>query len=145
MKFQLLRHATSLISYKSLNFLLDPMLSPKGALGPIANAANQDRIPLVDLPFGEMELRQRIAQIDAVLVTHLTAIIGTLTPRKSFPSTYRFSAKARMKRASGRRDFPLSTRSKMERNGKASKSIGPADNMEPERSEKGWEWFRVMS
>ena len=71
MKFQLLRHATSLISYKSLNFLLDPMLSPKGALGPIANAANQDRIPLVDLPFGEMELRQRIAQIDAVLVTHL--------------------------------------------------------------------------
>lgn len=71
MNFQLLRHATSLISYKSLNFLLDPMLCPKGALGPIANAANQDRIPLIDLPLGEMELRQRIAQIDAVLVTHL--------------------------------------------------------------------------
>ena len=46
MRFQLLRHATSVISLKGLNLLLDPMLSPKGTMGPIANAANQNRFPL---------------------------------------------------------------------------------------------------
>jgi L-ascorbate metabolism protein UlaG (beta-lactamase superfamily) len=56
---------------KGKNLLLDPMLSPKGAMGPIANAANQDRIPLVDLPLNEVELQRLIKQTDAVLVTHL--------------------------------------------------------------------------
>jgi len=71
MIFQLLRHATAVISMKGMNLLLDPMLSPKGAMGPIANAANQDRIPLVDLPLNEAELQKLTKQTDAVLVTHV--------------------------------------------------------------------------
>ncbi len=71
MILQLLRHATAVISMKDMNLLLDPMLSPKGAMGPIANAASQDRIPLVDLPLNEAELQRLIKQMDAVLVTHV--------------------------------------------------------------------------
>jgi L-ascorbate metabolism protein UlaG (beta-lactamase superfamily) len=71
MRFQLLRHATAVITMNSLNLLLDPMLSPKGAMGPIANAANQNRIPTVDLPLNEAELQKLIKQMDAVLVTHV--------------------------------------------------------------------------
>ena len=70
MRFQLLRHATAVITMNGLNLLLDPMLSPKGAMGPIANAANQDRIPMVNLPLNEAELQKLIKQMDAVLVTH---------------------------------------------------------------------------
>ena len=68
---QLLRHATVVITLKGMNLLLDPMLSPKGAMNPIANAANQDRIPLVDLPLDEAELQKLIKQMNAVLVTHV--------------------------------------------------------------------------
>ena len=71
MRVQLLRHATAVITLKGVNLLLDPMLSPKGAMGPIANAANQDRIPLVDLPLDEAELQKLIKQMNAVLVTHV--------------------------------------------------------------------------
>ena len=71
MRFQLLRHATSVISLKGLNLLLDPMLSPKGAMGPIANAANQSRFPLVDLPMSEAELRELAGRLKGVLVTHV--------------------------------------------------------------------------
>jgi L-ascorbate metabolism protein UlaG (beta-lactamase superfamily) len=71
MRLQLLRHATAVITLKGMNLLLDPMLSPKGAMGPIDNAANQDRIPLVDLPLNEAELQKLIKQMDAVLVTHV--------------------------------------------------------------------------
>jgi len=71
MRLQLLRHATAVITLKGMNLLLDPMLSPKGAMGPIANAANQDRIPLVDLPLNEAELQRLIKQMKAVLVTHV--------------------------------------------------------------------------
>ena len=56
---------------KGMNLLLDPMLSPKGAMGPIANAASQNRIPLVDLPLKEAELQGLIKQMNAVLVTHV--------------------------------------------------------------------------
>ena len=71
MRFQLLRHATSVISLKGLNLLLDPMLSPKGTLGPIANAANQNRFPLVELPLSEAEFKELVGQLNGVLVTHL--------------------------------------------------------------------------
>jgi len=71
MHFQLLRHATAVISIKETNLLLDPMLSPKGAMGPIANTANQNRIPMVDLPLTEDELQRLIDRLNGVLVTHV--------------------------------------------------------------------------
>jgi L-ascorbate metabolism protein UlaG (beta-lactamase superfamily) len=47
------------------------MLSPKGTMGPIANAANQNRFPLVDLPLSEAELQRMVGQLKGVLVTHV--------------------------------------------------------------------------
>jgi L-ascorbate metabolism protein UlaG (beta-lactamase superfamily) len=71
MHFQLLRHATALITLNRLNLLLDPMLSQKESMGPIANAANQNRIPLVDLPLTEAETQRLIQGLNGVLVTHV--------------------------------------------------------------------------
>ena len=71
MRFQLLRHATAVIAMNGLNLLLDPMLSQKESMGPIANAANQNRIPMVDLPLTETELRGLIDRLNGVLITHV--------------------------------------------------------------------------
>lgn len=71
MRFQLLRHATAVIAMNRLNLLLDPMLSQKESMGPIVNAANQNRIPMVDLPLTESELRGLIEPLNGVLVTHV--------------------------------------------------------------------------
>ena len=70
MRIQLVRHATLVITLGDVKLLADPMLSPAGAMDPVANASNQHRIPLVDLPFGDAELAQLLARIDGVLVTH---------------------------------------------------------------------------
>ena len=70
MHFRLLRHATAVISVKGMNLLLDPMLSPKESMGPVAKAANQNRVPLVDLPLIEDELQRVIEGLNGVLVTH---------------------------------------------------------------------------
>src|SRR5262245_37959516 len=70
MQIQLIRHATLVVSLGDLKLLVDPMLSPAGAMDPVANAANQRRIPLVDLPFDDTTLAELLAQMDAVLVTH---------------------------------------------------------------------------
>lgn len=70
MDLQLLRHATLLLDMGGARLLVDPMLSPAGAMPPVANAANDLRIPLVDLPIGAEALRERLAGLDAVLVTH---------------------------------------------------------------------------
>ncbi|QBD74574.1 MBL fold metallo-hydrolase [Ktedonosporobacter rubrisoli] len=70
MKVHLLRHATSIINYHGLQFLVDPMLSPAGAIEPVANSGNTLRNPLVDLPVSAEELRKLLQNIDAVLVTH---------------------------------------------------------------------------
>ena len=70
MQLQLIRHATLVVTLGDLKLLVDPMLSPAGAMDPVANAANQRRIPLVDLPFSDAALTQLLAQIDGVLVTH---------------------------------------------------------------------------
>ncbi len=48
---------------------MDPMLSPARAMEPVANAGNDLRIPLVDLPFGERELQELLGTVDGVLVT----------------------------------------------------------------------------
>ncbi len=67
MQIQLIRHATHLISYKGLKFLLDPMFSEKGTLAPVPNAPNQHlKNPLSSLP---VDLK-RLVDIDAIIVTH---------------------------------------------------------------------------
>ncbi|UFJ42221.1 MBL fold metallo-hydrolase [Brevibacillus humidisoli] len=65
MKLQLVRHATLLVSIRDKTLLVDPMLSPKGALPPIANSPNPAANPLVPLPEAVS-----VAGVDAILVTH---------------------------------------------------------------------------
>lgn len=67
MHIQLIRHATHLITYKGLKFLLDPMFSDQSTLPPVTNAPNQHlNNPLSSLPVGLEEL----VGIDAIIVTH---------------------------------------------------------------------------
>jgi L-ascorbate metabolism protein UlaG (beta-lactamase superfamily) len=70
MQIHFLRHATLVLAIEGLYILVDPMLSPAGAMPPVANAADDRRIPLVELPLAEVELRYMLDHIDAVLVTH---------------------------------------------------------------------------
>lgn len=70
MHIHFLRHATLVLTIHNLALLVDPMLSPLEAMEPIANAANERRIPMLPLPLSDEELRQVLAKIDAVLVTH---------------------------------------------------------------------------
>lgn len=70
MQIQLLRHATLIVEMHGLRLLVDPMLSPVGALDPVPNAANDRRIPLVPLPLNDAELDTLLHEIDAVIVTH---------------------------------------------------------------------------
>ena len=71
MNLQLLRHATQILSANGKTILIDPMLGPKGSYDPIPNTGNTLRNPLVDLPIDSNELKQLIARIDAVLITHV--------------------------------------------------------------------------
>ncbi|MCA8928850.1 MAG: MBL fold metallo-hydrolase [Alphaproteobacteria bacterium] len=67
MKITQVRNATLILEYAGVRFLIDPMLSAKGALPPFAGTPNAAMCnPLVELPFG----LDRIAQVDAVIVTH---------------------------------------------------------------------------
>jgi L-ascorbate metabolism protein UlaG (beta-lactamase superfamily) len=70
MQIHFLRHATLVLAFEGLYILVDPMFSPAGAMPPVANAADERRIPLVDLPLAQVELEYMIDHIDAVLVTH---------------------------------------------------------------------------
>jgi L-ascorbate metabolism protein UlaG (beta-lactamase superfamily) len=70
MQIHFLRHATLVLAIEGLYILVDPMLSPAGAMPPVANAADDRRIPLVELPIAQVELEYMIDHIDAVLVTH---------------------------------------------------------------------------
>jgi len=67
MRLWLIRHATLVIEYGGHKLLLDPMLDPVGARGPIQNSPNPRNNPLVALPVPAEELAR---DIDAVLVTH---------------------------------------------------------------------------
>jgi L-ascorbate metabolism protein UlaG (beta-lactamase superfamily) len=70
MRLRLIRNATLRIDYAGQRLLLDPMLDPAGARGPVANTPNDRRNPLVELP----EPAEAIADgVDALLVTHLHA------------------------------------------------------------------------
>lgn len=71
MKIKLLRHATLIVSIGDLILLVDPMFAAAGTADPIANTPNPQRNPLVDLPFGQDHLLDRIEALDGVIVTHL--------------------------------------------------------------------------
>jgi L-ascorbate metabolism protein UlaG (beta-lactamase superfamily) len=70
MQVQLLRHATPVVRVGGVTLLVDPMLSPAGAMVPVANAADQRRIPLVELPIDREALLKLVGTIDAVVLTH---------------------------------------------------------------------------
>ena len=67
---RLVRHATLQLEAGGRRLLVDPMLDPAGARGPVANTANDRRNPLVELPEPAEAI---VAWADAVLVTHLHA------------------------------------------------------------------------
>jgi L-ascorbate metabolism protein UlaG (beta-lactamase superfamily) len=69
-RLTLLRHATLLLEYGGRRLLVDPMLSASGAMPPVANAANDRRIPLVPLPIENAVLDGLLASLDGALVTH---------------------------------------------------------------------------
>jgi L-ascorbate metabolism protein UlaG (beta-lactamase superfamily) len=70
MKIHFLRHATFLLEADGVTLLIDPMLSPKDGMDPVANASTTDRIPMVDLPIDEASLKELLTKVDAVIVTH---------------------------------------------------------------------------
>ncbi|WAH36941.1 MBL fold metallo-hydrolase [Alicyclobacillus dauci] len=82
MNIQLIRHATLLVHMHSRKILVDPMLSPAGAMSTVANAANTLRNPLVNLTVNVAEL----LSADAVLLTHthrdhFDDVAATLLPK----------------------------------------------------------------
>ena len=67
MKITQVRNATLLLDYAGTRFLIDPMLSAKGAFPGFAGTANSHlRNPLVELPLPIDDL----VDVDAVVVTH---------------------------------------------------------------------------
>ncbi len=66
MRLRLIRHATLILTIGGTRILVDPILSPAGAMTPIDNSANPRRNPLVELPVDESEL----SSVDAILLTH---------------------------------------------------------------------------
>jgi L-ascorbate metabolism protein UlaG (beta-lactamase superfamily) len=68
MHLTLIRNATLAIRIAGLRLLVDPQLDPAGARPAVPNTPNPRRNPLVELPEPPEAL---VAQLDAVLVTHL--------------------------------------------------------------------------
>lgn len=70
MLYQHIRQATAIITYGGVNFLIDPMLSKKGALPAFEPAQNgsTERNPIVELPISVENILQ---SVDAVILTHL--------------------------------------------------------------------------
>jgi len=71
MKLELWRNATLLLQIGGKKILIDPMLGEKGSLGKFPMTDDELANPLVDLPFSEKELKDKLSTIDAVAVTHL--------------------------------------------------------------------------
>lgn len=67
MEIRLIRHATLTVRLHGKTLLVDPMLSPPGAMPPIQNTPNDRRNPLVPLPDLDPSAP------DGVLVTHTHA------------------------------------------------------------------------
>jgi L-ascorbate metabolism protein UlaG (beta-lactamase superfamily) len=92
MELTLVRSATLLLDIAGRRLLVDPMLAPAAATGPIPGTPNPRPNPLVDLPMPAEEVVERL---DAVLVTHLhndhfdaaaTALLDPRTPLACQPS-----------------------------------------------------------
>jgi L-ascorbate metabolism protein UlaG (beta-lactamase superfamily) len=66
----LLRHATLLVQLGGERILVDPMLDPAGARGPIADTPQPRDNPLVELPAGA---EAAVEEATAAIVTHLHA------------------------------------------------------------------------
>ena len=70
MRLRLIRNATLELDYAGRRLLVDPMLDPAGARGPVANTPNDRRNPLVALPEPAKAIA---ARAEVLLVTHLHA------------------------------------------------------------------------
>lgn len=68
MNYHHIRNATAVIHYAGITFLIDPFLSPKGALPSVHSNYNTLKNPLVDLPCSIDDI---LNDIDAVIVTHM--------------------------------------------------------------------------
>ncbi|MCM4157818.1 MBL fold metallo-hydrolase [Gramella sp. AN32] len=71
MKIQLWRNATVHLSIAGKKLLIDPMLGEKGSFGPFPWSKDKRDNPLVDLPFTDKELKNILAEVDFILVSHL--------------------------------------------------------------------------
>ena len=70
MKINFIRHATLILNVNGQQFLVDPMLSKKDAMDPVANASTTFRNPMLDLPVSNKDLNEILNNIDGVIVTH---------------------------------------------------------------------------
>ena len=66
MELQLFRHATHSLTINGRKLLVDPMLSPAGAMPPVDSSPHPRPNPLVDIRLTDSELKE----LDAVLLTH---------------------------------------------------------------------------
>lgn len=71
MKLQLWRNATLQITTQKTNLLIDPMLGKKGSFGVFPWTDDTRENPLVDLPFSDDILKQKLDSTNAVFVSHL--------------------------------------------------------------------------
>lgn len=67
MRLTLIRHATVRLEAGGRTLLVDPMLDPPGARGPVRGTPNERPNPLVPLP---MPIDEAVAGVEAVLLTH---------------------------------------------------------------------------
>src|ERR687893_1959074 len=95
MNFRLVRHAILVVRLGGKTLLVDPMLSPPGAMPPISNSPNDRRNPLVRLP--DLDL----SPVDAVVVTHTPGPLRRSRSRKAAQSS------AALLPARGRREAPF--------------------------------------
>lgn len=67
MRLTLVRHATLVLDYAGRRLMVDPMLDPAGARGPVRGTPEERPNPLVDLPVPAAEAA---AGVEAVLLSH---------------------------------------------------------------------------
>ena len=70
MQLEFVRHATLLLHLAKHRLLIDPMLSPAGTLDPAPGSLRPRRQPFVELPMSEERLRELVASLTAVILTH---------------------------------------------------------------------------
>jgi L-ascorbate metabolism protein UlaG (beta-lactamase superfamily) len=67
MRLTLLRHATLVLEIGGRRLMVDPMLDPPGARGPVRGAPQERPNPLVPLP---VSVEQAVSGVEAVVLTH---------------------------------------------------------------------------